>query len=646
MAKIQVLDKHLAELIAAGEVVERPSSVIKELTENSIDAGATLITVEIRRGGVSYIRVSDNGHGIVKEDVPTAFLRHATSKIKSQDDLDAIASLGFRGEALASISAVSHVELVTKTAEDTLGTKIMIHGGDTEYIEDTGCPEGTSIIVRDIFYNVPARMKFLKKDVGEGNAVAAIMDKIALSHPEISIRFIRDGKEVLHTQGDGKLSSAIYSVYGREFLNGLTEIEYSLGGINIKGFISKPQSARSNRTMQNVFINGRYIKSRTAIAALDEAYKNTITVGKFPACVLHMEMGFGLLDVNVHPAKLDVRFINEKPIFDVIYHGVKTALSSKEDFKELKIAKAPVVVEPIIEHKQMVIETRKWEEKPSYKPIPKNEVQSTMPTYQSYTKNIDIKAYDTLNDSESQDVKQIQITTKLENIIENVIEPVPVIKEEKPPLEMAEEEAKEVAIFAEEEEFLEEKTLFSHKYIGEAFNTYIISEYKDDLMFIDKHAAHERLIYEKLKSKTDFYAQTLLSPMTVTLEKLSYDAIIDKLDEVNKSGFEIDDFGNGNVIVRSVPAELTDKDIENIIVEIAGYLVQNRNVVNNEYMDKIYHSVACKAAIKGRRKSTDEELIELAKQLEANNSVRHCPHGRPIYLLLKRNEIEKHFERT
>ena len=333
MGRINVLDKHVAELIAAGEVVERPSSVIKELVENSIDAGASAITVEIKNGGTTFMRVSDNGCGIMREDVKIAFLRHATSKVKAENDLDSIATLGFRGEALASISAVSHLELITKSENEDIGTRYVISGGEEVSFDDAGCPDGTTFIIRDLFYNIPARMKFLKTDVGEGNAVSNVIDKIALSHPEVSITYIKDSKQVLKTAGDGKLLSAIYSVYGRDFASGMIPVDYELNGVTVKGYLSKPQNARPNRNMQNFFINGRFVKSRTAMAAVEEACKGSVMVGKFASCVLNIEIAFEAVDVNVHPSKIEVRFVNERPVFDAVYHAVKSALHSGDTRK-------------------------------------------------------------------------------------------------------------------------------------------------------------------------------------------------------------------------------------------------------------------------------------------------------------------------
>ena len=347
MGKINVLDAHVAELIAAGEVVERPASVIKEMVENAIDAGATAVTVEIKNGGVSYMRVADNGSGIAREDVPVAFLRHATSKVSGQSDLEAIGTLGFRGEALASIAAVARVELLTRTQEEAVGTRYVVEGGEEKLLDDAGCPQGSTFLIRDLFYNTPARMKFLKKDVTEANAVAGVLDKIALSHPEISLRFIREGKEQLHTPGDGKLQSAIYAVYGREFTRGLMPVDYTLNHVRVWGFVSRPANSRPNRSMQQFFINGRYVKSRTAMAALEEAFKGSVMVGKFPACVLHLEMSFQAVDVNVHPAKLEVRFVNERPVFDAVYHGVKSALQKEDRPKEVTLKGQRELLRPV-----------------------------------------------------------------------------------------------------------------------------------------------------------------------------------------------------------------------------------------------------------------------------------------------------------
>ena len=648
MPKITVLDKHVAELIAAGEVVERPSSVIKELLENSIDAKATSITVEIARGGISFIRITDNGCGISHEDVPTAFLRHATSKVKNASDLDNIASLGFRGEALASISAVARVELLTKQKEDELGTRIVINGGETEDYEDAGCPNGTTIVVRDIFYNIPARMKFLKKDVGEGNAVANIMDKIALSHPEISFRFIRDKKEVLYTPGDNKLSSAIYGVFGKDFLNSLMPVEYSYENIKISGYISKTTSVRPNRNMQNFFINGRFIKSKTAMFALEEGYKGSVMTGKFPACVLHIEMPCSLLDVNVHPAKLEVRFVNEKPVFSTIYHCVKTALLKNDEVKEFKFKEKPKVdifAKPVEKMEQMPLVTSQVE-------VPKKQENIIIP------KGIDF------SDSEETKAKPLSFSSKIEDLMsltpkieetKGIYEPeieIPVIERFSIPQKEIVEKVDTVSCventkdeFIEDEEIIQEKETY-HRIVGEAFTTYIIIEYDKKLMLIDKHAAHERILYEKIRKDSRIYAQTLLAPVRVTLDKQSHLAIINNLDKLDKAGFVVEDFGSGAVIVRTAPLDLIGQDIVSSIIEISGYLAKNRNSIDTEHQEWIYSNVACRAAIKGGTASKEEEIIALAKQLAENPEIKHCPHGRPVFMIIKKSEIERQFGRT
>lgn len=639
MPRIQVLDPHTAELIAAGEVVERPSSVIKELVENSIDAGASIITVEIRHGGVQYMRVTDNGCGIDRGDVETAFLRHATSKVRTERDLEAIGTLGFRGEALASIVAVSKVDLITRTPDQDTGTHYAAAGGEAGTLEEAGCPVGTTITVRDLFFNVPARMKFLKKDVAEGNAVAGLMDKIALSHPEISFRLIREGKETLHTPGDSKLVSAVYAVFGREFSKNLIEIDSTLGGIRVHGCISTPIGSRPNRSMQNFFINGRFVRSRTAAVALEEAYKGSIMVGKFPACVLHMELSAAAVDVNVHPTKLEVRFVNERPVFDAVFNAVRSALSQNRDTKAIEhIAQKRPLIDP---YKQpdapKPLQTRLAAADMHLPPVQQNPKRPA--TY--------------LSDSEPGKERLVQakdIPTAIERIldIEPQPEAIPAPVQRKP--QEPENVPAEPTIQAEPvpERVIEEKPKQFHKLIGEAFDTYIILQYDNDtLMFIDKHAAHERLLYEKLKALDESAAaQTLLAPVTVTLEKSEYTAVLQNLPALYDAGFEVEDFGSGTVLVRSAPLRLEGQDIADAVLEIAGYLAENRSDITTEHMDWLYHNIACRAAIKGGNSSRREELIALAEKLEENPEVRYCPHGRPIYVMMKKRTLEKEFGRV
>lgn len=658
MPKIQVLDKQVAELIAAGEVVDRPSSVIKELVENAVDAGASIITVEIRRGGITFMRVTDNGCGISPEDVPTAFLRHATSKVAQQDDLNSISTLGFRGEALASISAVSHVEVLTRVPGALSGVRYTGGGSEDFTLEEAGCPEGTTILVRDLFYNTPARMKFLKKDSTEGNSVAGILDKLALSHPEISFRFIRDGKEQLHTPGDGKLSSTIYAVYGREFSSALIPVNYELGHVKVEGFISAPSSSRPNRTMQNFFINGRFIRSRTAMAALEEAYKGSIMVGKFPACVLHMKLSFGAVDVNVHPAKLEVRFVNERPIFDAVYHGVKSALHAGDRPKVMELkrpvvspyAPAPEKQEQLrmeMPRKTAVVQqpvTRPVQAPPAPAPsrqapvlLRDSEVPEQKPAFTGFLE--EILDREPQPEIKSEPVKKLEPIREERPPLPEVPPPEPV-KEEETPLPVEEKPVQELPAAPLRE--------FHSRIIGEAFGTYLMVEYSaDELMFIDKHAAHERLLYERLKRENaGGEAQTLLEPITVTLDKEEYTAVLDHVDDFAKAGFEVEDFGSGTVLVRSAPLLLDGGDAAEAVMEIAGYLASLKNRMTTEHLDWVYHNVACRAAMKAGDSISRQEMISLAEELEQNPEVRYCPHGRPVYILLRRQDIERQFGRA
>lgn len=651
MGRINVLDKHVAELIAAGEVVERPSSVIKELVENSIDAGATAITVEIKNGGTTFMRVADNGCGIMRDDIKVAFLRHATSKVRVQDDLDSISTLGFRGEALASISAVSHLELITKSDNEDIGTRYIISGGEEVSFDDAGCPVGTTFIIRDLFYNIPARMKFLKTDVGEGNAVSNVIDKIALSHPEVSITYIKDSKQVLKTSGDGKLLSAIYAVYGRDFASGLVEVDYELNGIAVKGYVSKPQNARPNRNMQNFFINGRFVKSRTAMAAIEEACKGSVMVGKFPSCVIDVSIPFGAVDVNVHPAKIEVRFVNERPVFDAVYYGVKSALNAHDTRKNAVFTQQNTVakVNPF-ELAQKVFRERDEEKTvKADKPVLKSQPAVVNP-------------FGLLDESQIITIpKTVNFNLKVSDV-DSVLTEVPFDKNKEEPLSTATETVKQEPIidkvkvptpFIVEEKKEEIKPLFEqnedvYKYIGEAFKTYIIIEKNSkELILIDKHAAHERIIYEKLKEdKGNGYSQLLLEPISVTLNKIDYDSVISNLSMFSDTGFDVEDFGNGIVIVRSAPQYLEKEDIEQTVIEMAGYLTECKKSIRTEQMDWIYHNISCRAAIKAGNISTDRELIDIAKKVESDSNLRYCPHGRPLCIVIKKHEIEKQFGRV
>lgn len=698
MGVINVLDKHIAELIAAGEVVERPSSVIKELVENSIDAGAKNVTVEIKNGGTTFMRVADDGCGIYRDDIKKAFLRHATSKVKTANDLDSIATLGFRGEALASISAVSRLQVITKNENEEIGSCYEIEGGEEISLEDAGCPTGTTFVIRDLFYNIPARSKFLKKDVAEGNAVSALMDKIVLSHPEVAFTFIRDGKQVLRTFGDGKLLSAIYSVFGKDFAKGLIPVDYTLDSVSVKGYISKPINARPNRNMQNFFINGRFVKTRTGMAALEEAYKGSIMVGKFPSAVLQLTVPYEIIDVNVHPAKIEVRFINERPVFDAIYHAVKSALQQgdvrkqvtfKENtaFNEIKKvnpftnaqavfskaeSKPPVNNVKPAEQKAKAYEPKSYnpfdeldlkDEKPKSMSIDDLKMADSSDLFEIYSKQA-IRKNTELEQKKAEFSKQkfekaeqlILKATQQEDNLPNRENPVnEVIVEEKKPYKavvMTKEEKPQTEIFKDKEdnndtitELPKEQTKL--KFLGEAFDTYIIVEKNDsEILIIDKHAAHERIIYEKLKANADKQnVQYLLAPVTVTLDKTDYDAAISNLDMFAKCSFDVEDFGNGTLLVRSAPQYLAATEIADCIAEMSGYIASGKKDIYAEKMDWFYHNVSCRSAIKAGNKSTVQELMDIAWTLEKNPQIKYCPHGRPICIVMTKYEIEKQFGR-
>ena len=658
MGVINVLDKHVAELIAAGEVVERPASAIKEMIENSIDAGATDITIEIQNGGITFMRVTDNGCGIMRDDVKLAFLPHATSKIKLENDLDSISTLGFRGEALSSISSVSKLQLLTRHSSEEIGTSYEIDGGEEVSFDDAGCPVGTTIIVRDLFYNIPARMKFLKKDRAEGNAVANVVDKIALSHPEIAFTFIRDGKRVINTSGDGKIISAVYSVYGRDFASGLIPVDYELNGIKITGYISKPVNARPNRSMQNFFINGRYVKSVTAMAAIEEACKGSVMVGKFPACVLHIKIPFEAIDVNVHPSKIEVRFINERPVFDAVYHAVKTSLNNNDErksvsfsninnsaFSEIKKPKPFTSTPSVFEKKEL--KPKKTDPISALDDVIKNTkpIGSLNASVSNYEKPLDIYSKEAVKHNENIDNKikeNIDKKTPLDTKIAYESKP------EKTNTEHITENTKD-----KKEEIIEPKPLYQEPknklhFIGEAFKTYIFVEKNEkEIIIIDKHAAHERMIYEKLKKERGAgFSQILLSPLTVVLNKRDYDAAVNNLDMFKECAFDVEDFGNGSLIVRAAPQYLDIDGIESSVIEMAGYIAQNKKDIRSEKMDWIYHNIACRAAIKGGNISTDKELMDIANKLDDNPTLRYCPHGRPVCVVMSKYELEKQFGRV
>lgn len=656
MPKIKILPKEIAELIAAGEVVERPASVIKELMENAIDAGSSSVTVEIKNGGITYIRVTDNGCGISREDIRNAFISHATSKISTRDDLYAIGTLGFRGEALASIAAVSNVEVLTRTPEEDTGTRYCISAGEETLVDDAGCPLGTTIVVRDLFFNTPARMKFLKKDVSEANAVAGIVDKIALSNPDVSIRFIREGKSALFTSGSGDLKTAAYEIFGKDFADGLIEADYSFESVKISGLVSKPTKSRPNRNMQFFFVNGRLVKSGTASAALSEAYKNSIMVGKFPYCVLNITTAPGLVDVNVHPAKIEVRFANERTVFSAVYYAAKNALEHRDEAPKVTIPRTAQteLFEPV---RPKTEQMRLPEKQPDFwNRMSSSEYRSAQqpekPTYQQPAVREDIIAVASPDkkpetaDSEPSTIQHFldaQRAKKEETaVIEADIRPELSEKAATLPDEKPEETARALDTAVDEKPAELPVTV-----IGEAFKTYIIVQQGESIFLVDKHAAHERMLFNELvKNDSKRSTQMLLTPITVTLSKEEYSSVLDNLDMLMQAGFAVEDFGYSVVIVRECPMEISADEVADVVAELAGYLVENRQKLISEKKEWLFSLMACKAAIKGGMYTTEYERELFIKRLFASPEIRYCPHGRPVMIEITRRELEKNFGRV
>lgn len=630
MPKINVLEKSVAELIAAGEVVERPSSVIKEMVENSIDAGAKHITVEIKNGGVTYMRVTDDGCGIYAEDVPTAFLRHATSKISSGEDLDNILTLGFRGEALAATASVSRIEMFTKTADADFGTHYMLEGSAEILLEEAGCADGTTIIVRDLFFNTPARMKFLKKDVTEGNSVAAVVERMALSHPEISFKLIRDGKQTISTPGNGDLMAAIYSLLGREFSKTLIEVSCEDNGIEVGGFVCKPVHCRASRSHQFTFLNGRLVHSLTVNAAVEQAYKSSAMVGKFPAFVLNVNIPAQAVDVNVHPAKTEVRFSDEKRVFSAVHYAVKGALTLSDTRPEILPVTPKKSVFQHMSAEQYRQSAIKMEKQGSNIPAKNQIVEGKVSISRS-----PFLFKDDLKKAAPQDF----FAKKEENGGWHKEKVDVLIEVDDTPLKKPEDA---VADFkGEEQEYLPENEI---RFIGEAFSTYIVVEKGDEIYLIDKHAAHERMLYNAFKKQHTVEVQALLSPVDVRLGDGEYTAVTDNIDLLYKAGFEVEDFGNNTVLVRGFPAALAKTDIESVISQVAEGL-QKGSEVQIDALDDIFHSVACKAAIKAGNISSALELKKLAEKVLDDREVMYCPHGRPVAFKIRKYELEKYFGR-
>lgn len=655
MAEITVLSKDISELIAAGEVIERPASVIKELLENSIDAGAKHITVEIKNGGTTYMRITDDGCGIAPDQVSTAFLRHATSKITSKDDLDNIMTLGFRGEALASISAVSRAELLTKRSCDEYGTSYIIEGGNEVSLEQSGCPDGTTIIIRDIFFNVPVRRKFMKRDSAEANAIVSIMQKIMLSHPEIAFKLIKDNRTEFSSAGDGELYSAVYGVYGRDFAHDMIPVNHTENGITVKGFAVKPLYSKSNRSFQNFFINGRFVRSVTCGAALEEAYQNLVMVGKYPACVLMLEVPPATVDVNVHPAKAEVRFSDEKIVFNCVYFAVKNALMASGLIYEFQFKDER---EKSIDYKAKPFEPEKFEqpeltqetsEKPQFSPVSASQYSVSEKNGSDYVTTQPQKPNTVLSSSHSQYGNGGRVTFAQPSVVlecddddepdsisaDSRLDSFSYINPEKLVRKQTEPEPKK------KPDEREEITV-----IGEFFKNYIAAQAGDKIILIDKHAAHERIIFEKLRSQScEGDSQFALECAEILLSEPEYEAMHENEARLNGMGFQIDFSHEPFVRVTAVPIILESLNTDEIIPEIAENFLLNKNNPQTHKLDDMLHELACKAAIKANDRNDVKELQKLAEEVYYNDNIRHCPHGRPVMFTLTKRELEKQFKR-
>ncbi len=711
MAVIHVLDKHTAELIAAGEVVERPASVVKELLENSIDAGATQVTVSIESGGVKLIEISDNGTGIEAEYISTAFIRHATSKIETPDDLTNIHTLGFRGEALASIASVARVELTTRTEVDEFATVYRIEGGEEVSREPGARAVGTTIRVKDLFYNTPARMKFLKKDSSEGTFVSDTVTHVALSHPEVSVKFIREGKLQYVTPGDGQLRGAAYAVLGREFSRDLIELKNQEGVYRITGLVTPPKSCRASRSMQHFYINGRYVRNRTMMAGMEMAFKGTMMQGKFPGGILLLEMPADLVDVNVHPAKIEARFARENDVFDVVYHAVKLALAQpgtgerlftfeadKEEEKAGNLKKDADIIKNDVKNNNFtglsaiirgqadpgVLPQQHWEPaKPAaapQQPAPSAAMQiptaPSVPRWKGSAQNEDmLDPFVTLHSPKQETTKapepfraaasetQLDVEpefgeTKLHSPQDhmaawNPAQEAPKEEPESAPCAETEPDAPEAAeqetVLAEPEQMNFDPTADQPeplRYVGEVFRTYILAERGDELCLIDKHAAHERQLYEKLAANYgNVPSQMLLEPAAIDLAAEEKQALLDNIPLLENAGLEIADFGGNTVVLRAVPADVEPQNAESLLVEIANKLLKGGHDALNEHTEWVLHSISCRAAIKAGDKSSPQELLALAEKILSGEVPPFCPHGRPCVLKLTRKELEKQFGR-
>ena len=629
MPHIQQLDPHVADLIAAGEVVERPASVVKELMENAIDAGADTLTVEIQHGGMGLIRVTDNGCGIACDEAPTAFLRHATSKLRTEYDLEAIGTLGFRGEALAAISAVSRIELLTRTAEEELGAALSLEGGAVVSREEAGCPRGTTMVVRDLFYNTPARLKFMKKDAAEGAACFAMVQRVALSHPEVSVKFLRDGKQELLTPGDGQLQSALYAVLGRDMALGYKAVKGSGEDMAVTGFVTLPTCCRGTRGYQHFFVNGRYVKSRTMMAALEEAYANQKMVGRFPGCVLHLQTKLNAVDVNVHPTKQEVKFGSDKKVFDAVYYAVKSTLEGDHTRPALTLDDGkPAPARPV---STLSAEGGgpAWG---ATTPARRSPVQEALP----------------LRDFTAPPAKPAPPAAGRPDVRPLQQEDAPDSPAGAAPAQSAAPDEGSVPAPAPRPVPAPEPVPEPEPWrlAGEVLNTYIVVEQGDKVLFIDKHAAHERLNFDRLKAEGyQPMVQALLEPVVFTPPAEEGAALLAQLPLLERFGFEAEDFGGGTLIVRAAPSDVAAGEIPDVLGELAGKLLTGSSADPDAARDALLHTMACKAAIKGGQKNSPGELYKVAEAV-MSGAVKYCPHGRPVAIELTRKQLEKRFGRA
>ena len=646
MPKILQLSSHVANLIAAGEVVERPASAVKELLENAVDAGASKVTIEIRDGGMTFLRVTDNGCGMSAEDARTAFLRHATSKLRTEEDLAAIGTMGFRGEALAAIASVSRIDLMTKTPGSLSGVKLHLDAGVITEEAEAGCPDGTTILVRDLFYNTPARMKFMKSDTVEGSRVAAAVQMQALAHPEVAFQFLRDGKQVLATPGTGKLQDAMYCVYGRDCAR-MVAVESRWESYTLSGFVTLPTDARPSRNLQTFFVNDRPVKSKLLIAALEEAYRNQLMVGRFPGCVLHLNLPANAVDVNVHPAKTEVKFLSEKAVFDCVHYGVLGALNKKPDRPAVQFKPQPAPVPP-----------EKPTPSPEAKPAEKKEAFFRTMTAQEY-KTFSAAMADAPKprpEAAAAAAKKIPAGGNMP-LREFVMlpqvrqaaqpEPAPSL----PPLpETPKPSAPEMPVKAPEPEMeqtaLEMPKADTWRMVGELYRTYILVEEGDNAFLIDKHAAHERILFEKLKANQESISgQTLLQPLPVRLSPAAAGELLGNTELLEELGFEIEEFGENTVLARQIPMDLSEEAAAEALETLADDLLNGRRESRDTVRDTLLHTVACKAAIKAGWVSDEKELLAIAKAVMEREDLKYCPHGRPICVSLSQKMLEKQFKR-